>query len=185
MDRRPRQDVQPREPRHAGHHRGRPHSHDFFGLDVGKMSPEACVAVGAVVIVPIVVASILLLTLFEEMSWLIFVFGWAIFPAFGLFIRGIAGVVDGEKDLPSGNGRERELLGALRERGELTPAGAAMETSLTVAEAGAMLGAWPRGAPRGQGARRVPLLCSLGDPGRRSRARREGLIGATHVACVV
>jgi len=37
------------------------------------------------------------------------------------------------------NARERELLEALQRRGELTPAQAAMETSLTVNEADGML----------------------------------------------
>ncbi len=66
-------------------------------------------------------------------------FGWAIFPAFGLLIRGIAGLSEGGSELPAANDKERELLGALREHGELTPARAAMETSLTVAEADGML----------------------------------------------
>jgi hypothetical protein len=73
--------------------------------------------------------------------WLIFVFGWMVFPAFGLLVRGIAGLSEGEGKLPSAptNSRERELLGALRDKGELTPAQAAMETSLTVEEADGML----------------------------------------------
>jgi hypothetical protein len=73
--------------------------------------------------------------------WLIFVFGWMIFPAFGLLVRGIAGLSEGQTGLPSApaNSRERELLGALRDRGELTPAQAAMETSLSVEEADGML----------------------------------------------
>jgi hypothetical protein len=91
------------------------------------------------VLVPVVVAGAAVLTLFANFWWLIFVFGWAIFPAFGLLVRGIAGLSEGGPELPAANDKERELLGALREHGELTPARAAMETSLTVAEADAML----------------------------------------------
>ena len=128
--------------RHQGglHPRHRKRGHDpnaFFGLDVERMSPKARVAVGLAVIVPVIVAATLVLTL-TEMEWLVFTFGWAIFPAFGLLLRGLAGLWD-EGRPPSGNGRERELLGALREHGELTPARAAMETSLTVSEADEML----------------------------------------------
>ena len=54
-------------------------------------------------------------------------------------MRGIAGISESPTELPATNGKERELLGALREHGELTPARAAMETSLSVAEADKML----------------------------------------------
>jgi hypothetical protein len=81
------------------------------------------------------------LTFFSSFWWLIFVFGWTIFPAFGLLVRGIAGLSEGEgrAEIPTGNSKERELLGALREYGELSPAQAAMETSLSVTEADRML----------------------------------------------
>jgi hypothetical protein len=81
------------------------------------------------------------LTLFSSFWWLIFVFGWTIFPAFGLLVRGIAGLSEGEgrAEISTGNSKERELLGALREYGELSPAQAAMETSLSVMEADRML----------------------------------------------
>jgi predicted ArsR family transcriptional regulator len=71
--------------------------------------------------------------------WLIFFFGWAVFPAFGVFARGVAGLVDTRSEPPAANARERELLEALQSSGELTPAQAAMETSLTVNEADEML----------------------------------------------
>ncbi len=45
----------------------------------------------------------------------------------------------GRTEIPAESSKERELLGALRERGELTPAEAAMETSLSVTEADRML----------------------------------------------
>jgi hypothetical protein len=121
---------------------GRRHRHDlddFFGLDVGSMSPKAQVATGLAVLIPVAVAGVAVLALAPYLWWLIFVFGWTIFPAFGLLVRGIAGLSDGPKEFPASNDKERELLGALREHGELTPARAAMETSLTVAEADEML----------------------------------------------
>ena len=122
------------------HHRhGRRDPDDFFGLDVTVMSPRAQITTALAVLIPLVVAGIAVLTLFSYLWWLIFVFGWAIFPAFGLLVRGIAGISDGEQELPAANDKERELLGALREHGELTPAQAAMETSLTVREADEML----------------------------------------------
>jgi hypothetical protein len=135
----PNQGLQPREPRHVRQHRSRHDPDDFFGLDVEKMSPKARVATGIAVIVPVAVAATLVLALAGPMWWLIFTFGWAVFPAFGLLIRGIASLWDEEDETPTGDAKERELLGALREYGELTPARAAMETSLTVAEADGML----------------------------------------------
>ena len=45
----------------------------------------------------------LLLTLAQGLWWLIFVFGWMIFPAFGLLVRGIAGLSDGPEQLPAAN----------------------------------------------------------------------------------
>jgi hypothetical protein len=109
---------------------------EFFGLDVEKMSPRGQVAAGLAVLLPVAVGVVLVLTLIPQFFWLIFIFGWTIFPAFGLLVRGIAGLSEDRSGLPSSaSGKERELLEALREHGELTSAQAAMETSLTVAEA--------------------------------------------------
>ena len=113
---------------------------EFFGLDVNSMSPRAQVATGLAVLVPVVAGAVLVFSLIPHFFWLIFVFGWMIFPAYRLLVRGIAGLSEGRSGLPSGaGGGERELLQALREHGELTPAQAAMETSLSVAEADKML----------------------------------------------
>jgi len=113
----------------------------FFGLDVEYMSARAQITASLVVLIPVAVGMVAVLTLLPSLWWLIFVFGWMIFPGFGLLVRGVAGLSEGHNrtGLPAGNSKERELLGALRERGELTPAEAAMETSLTVAEADKML----------------------------------------------
>lgn len=136
----PHRDLHRQEHRHTSR-RGRRHDpNDFFGLDIEKMSAKAQITAGLAVIVPAVVAMTLVLTLVPYMFWLIFVFGWAIFPAFGLLLRGIVGLSNGDAaEHPVANGKERELLEALRELGELTPARAAMETSLTVSEADEML----------------------------------------------
>ncbi len=138
-------DRQP-DPVHGGQRpeRGDRHprgSADFFGLDVEAMSPRAQVTASLATLIPVAVGAVLVFTLVPQLWWLIFVFGWMIFPAFGLLVRGIAGLSEGgdRTKLPAGNSKEQELLGALRERGELTPAEAAMETSLSVAEADRML----------------------------------------------
>ena len=130
-----------RPERHGERHGERHHSNDldeFFGMDAEKMSPKAQVMTSLAVIVPVALAGAFLLA-FTEVWWIWFTFFWVVFPAFGLLMRGIAGLSEGPKEIPATNDRERELLGALREHGELTPARAAMETSLTVAEADEML----------------------------------------------
>jgi hypothetical protein len=113
---------------------------EFFGLDVEKMSPRAQLTTGLAIIVPVALAGVFLFA-FTNVWWIWFTFFWVAFPALSLLIRGVAGLSEGEgrTEFPAGNSKERELLGALRERGELTPAEAAMETSLTVAEADEML----------------------------------------------
>jgi hypothetical protein len=134
VEKRPDRDL---ESRRRGHH-GRWDSDDFFGLDVEKMSPKAQAVTGVVTGGLILLAAALLIA-FTQFWWLIFFFGWAVFPAFGIFARGVAGLVDTRSEPPAANARERELLEALQSSGELTPAQAAMETSLTVNEADEML----------------------------------------------
>ena len=135
MEKRPDHDLEPR----PGRHHGGMDSGDFFGVNVDKMNPRAQVATGLAVLVPAALGAALVLYFIPWLWWLIFVFGWSIFPAFGLVVRGIAGLSDNSAGPPAANARERELLEALRRRGELTPAEAAMETSLTVNEADKML----------------------------------------------
>jgi hypothetical protein len=134
VEKRPDRDL---ETRRRGRH-GRWESEDFFGLDVEKMSPKAQAVTGAVTGGLILLAAALLIA-FTQFWWLIFIFGWAVFPAFGVFARGVAGLIDTRSEPPAANSRERELLEALQSSGELTPAQAAMETSLTVNEADEML----------------------------------------------
>jgi hypothetical protein len=134
VEKRPDRDP---EPRRRSHHGGW-NSDDFFGMDIEKMSPRAQAVTGVVTGGLILLAAALLIA-FTNFWWLIFVFGWMVFPAFGVFARGIAGLVETRSQPPAANARERELLEALQRRGELTPAQAAMETSLTVNEADKML----------------------------------------------
>jgi hypothetical protein len=112
---------------------------EFFGLDVKSMSPRAQVTISLAVIVPVALAGILLFA-FTGVGWIWFTFFWVVFPAFGLLMRGIVSLSEDRSELPSvASGKERELLEALREKGELTPAEAAMETSLSVTQADRML----------------------------------------------
>lgn len=112
---------------------------DFFGVDTKEMSPHAQVAMGVSVLVPVALGVAIVLLFFGEMFWLVFTFGWMIFPAFGLLTSGMAGLASSpsgkQLERDSNEIKERELLGVLRDHEELTPAQAAMETSLSVREA--------------------------------------------------
>ena len=138
--------------------------HAFFGLDVEGMSPKARVAVGLVVILPILLSAPLFFTVLSDVWWIFMTYAWAVFPAFGLLIRGVSGFFDDEGRPPSGNGKERELLRALHERGELTSAQAAMETSLTVSEADEMLKGLAEGGHLEVRARGGGLFYALWEP---------------------
>ncbi len=103
------------------------------GSDLGSVRRAGTGALGA----------ILVLSFAPQVFWLVFVFGWMVFPSVGLLVRGLAGLsataLEHRIEPASAGSRERELLEALREHGELTPARVAMETSLSVAEADQML----------------------------------------------
>ena len=135
MEKRPDRDL---ESRRRGHH-GRWDSENFFGLDVEKLSPKAQVSASLAVLIPVAIGLVALFTLAPNLWWLVFIFGWTIFPAFGLLVRGVAGLSERPAQSPVATAKERELLEALQRKGELTPAQAAMETSLTVNEADEML----------------------------------------------
>lgn len=138
MEKRP--DQEPEVPRERGARRsGADDLWDGLGIDVDAMNPRAQVVTSLAVLIPVVVASVSVLFLFTSFWWLIFFFGWAIFPAFGLLLRGVAGLSDDGVQISGGGGKERELLGVLREHEEISPTQAAIETSLTVEEADEML----------------------------------------------
>ena len=139
MNGRPNRDL---EERPAGRTVHRGDSREFWqniGVDVEGMSPRAQISTSLALLVPVVGGYLALIAFFPYLWWLIFVFGWTVFPAFGLLLRGVAGLSEGGSQASSASGGERELLRALREHGEFTPAQAAMETSLTVEEADRML----------------------------------------------
>ena len=104
-----------------------------FGLDVEKMSPRARIAVGLSVLGLVAVSGVFLAL--TPVWWIFTTYFWVAFPALGLLGSGIAGFKEGETIRVSDEAKERELLEALRDHGEVTPAGAASETSLTVDEA--------------------------------------------------
>jgi hypothetical protein len=150
----------------------RPHGHrrgwsddDFFGLDVDRMSSRAQVRVALTVLALVLVGAVAVFALVPWLWWLIFTFGWMIFPAFGLLVRGIAGTSEDRPELLAANSKERELLGALHEHGELTPARAAMETSLTVAEADEMLKELAEGGHLDVRVRGGGIFYALWEPG--------------------
>jgi len=94
---------------------------------------------------PIVLAvagAFLVLSAVPQFFWLLLVFGWLLFPTLSVLYRSVAALPEGRGKVPAGSveTQETELLRALAEHGELTPARAAMETSLSVAQADRMLG---------------------------------------------
>jgi hypothetical protein len=138
IERRPEADPERQRGRHVKKHGDSDEFWSDIGVDVESMSPKAQAVTGAVVGGGILLASGLLIA-FTPLWWLIFIFGWAIFPALGVFARGIAGLLDDRSELSPANARERELLEEIKTHGEITPAQAAMNTSLTVSEAEEML----------------------------------------------
>lgn len=169
MDRRPDHDL---EPRHG--QSPRRSDDDFFGVDAERMSPKAQVTTSLAVIVPVALAGVLLFA-FTSVWWIWFTFFWVVFPAFGLLVRGIAGLSEEKTELPEAtNSKERELLEALRREGELTPARAAMETSLTVAEADGMLKELAEGGHLEVRVRGGGLFYALWEPGAGEAGRELG-----------
>jgi hypothetical protein len=112
---------------------------EFFGLEVEEMGPRVRVVTGLAVLVLVLLSGLMLVAFVPGLWWVFTTYGWVSFPAFGLVVSGVAGLSEGRAGSRPAESGERELLEALRERGELTPTRAAMETSLSVAEADRML----------------------------------------------
>ena len=108
-------------------------------VDVESMNPSVRPLTGVVTGGTILLAAAFLV-LFTDLWWLTFIFCWVVFLALGTFATGVAGLMEShqEERLPKYY-KEREILEALRDRGELTPAQAAVETSLSVREADELL----------------------------------------------
>ena len=120
-----------------GHHCGPGH---FFGLDAEEMGPKAQVFAALVVLAPVALSGVLLVALAPGFWWIFTTYFWVAFPAFGLLARGVSGFSKRRAEIASTRHTgERELLEALRREGEISPTRAAMETSLSVTEADAML----------------------------------------------
>ena len=104
-------------------------------------------------VVGLVVGGLFLFSLAGPM-WEFFPFiillGWMVpfllFPALALASRGVAGVLEARSRGPVEEERkEKELLEALARHGEITPARAALETTLSVSEADRMLSGLAKG----------------------------------------
>jgi hypothetical protein len=99
----------------------------------------------AVLVVGLVVGGLFLFSMAGAFDFFpFFFFFWMIplflVPAIGLSARSVAGLFEARAQRPVDEGRkEKEILEALARHGELTPARAALETSLSVAEADEVL----------------------------------------------
>ena len=108
-----------------------------------SVSPKGQVLAAVAVLVPVALSGLALVALAPGLWWILMTYFWVSFPALRLLARGLTGLSGG---LPSADDRgEREILEALREHDELTPARAALETSLTVAEADGILESLAKG----------------------------------------
>ena len=108
---------------------------EFLGRDVEKMSSGARISAALSVLVPVGLSGVFLVAFVPSLWWIFTTYFWVAFPALGLLTSGIAGLDEGRTVLASEEERERELLEAIRESGEISAAAAAARTSLTVAEA--------------------------------------------------
>ncbi|HZC84447.1 MAG TPA: hypothetical protein VE194_08455 [Rubrobacter sp.] len=117
--------------KHGQWRRGR----EFLGRDVEKMSSGTRISAALSVLIPVGLSGVFLVALVPSLWWIFTTYFWIAFPAFGLLRSGIADLDEGRPIRVSEEERERELLEAIRESGEISAAAAAARTSLTVAEA--------------------------------------------------
>lgn len=113
-------------------HRG---ARGFLGRDVEEMSPGARISAALSVLVPVGLSGVFLVVFVPGLWWIFTTYFWIAFPALGLLASGVTGLDEGRPVRVSEESRERELLEAIRESGEISAASAAARTSLTVAEA--------------------------------------------------
>ncbi len=118
-------------------HRG---GHDLLGFEAEEMGPGARVAAALSVLVPVALSGVFLVVFVPGLWWIFTTYFWVAFPAVRLLASGITGLAEGRPARVSDGGRERELLGVLKENGEVTAAMVATRTSMTVAEADRRLG---------------------------------------------
>ena len=120
--------------RGAGFGRRR-HRSEFFGIDAEKLGPRAKVGMASSVLVPVALSGLVLVVLAPGLWWIFTTYFWIAFPALGMLGRGLAELGEERRTRPAAVDPERELLVALLSHGEMTPAGVAAETSLSVDEA--------------------------------------------------
>ena len=119
---------------------GRRRRPEFFGIDAEKLGPRAKVGVALSVLAPVALSGVLLVALVPGLWWIFTTYFWVAFPAIGLLGSGLTGLGEERRSRPAAADPERDLLVTLRDRGEMTAAGAAAETSLSVNEAARRLG---------------------------------------------
>ena len=163
--------------RGCGRRRGRRGAGHFFGLDVEEMSPRVRVFAALAVLAPVALSGLFLVVFTPGLWWVFTTYFWVAFPAFGLLARGIAGFSERQAEVASARSTgERDLLEALRRRGEITPARAAMETPLSVAEADRMLKELAEGGHLEVRVRGGAIFYALWEADREAERRIEGSV---------
>jgi len=114
---------------------GRRHRPEFFGIDAERLGPRARVGVALSVLVPVALSGVLLVALAPGLWWVFTTYFWVAFPALGLLGSGLGGLGEERRSRPAAVDPERDLLVALMSHGEMTAAGIASQTSLSVDEA--------------------------------------------------
>ncbi len=107
----------------------------FFGRDVEEMGAGARISAALSVLLPVGLSGVFLVVFVPQLWWIFTTYFWVAFPALGLLGSGVSGLGGRRPARLSEEERERELLEAMREGGEISAASAAAMTSLTVAEA--------------------------------------------------
>jgi hypothetical protein len=110
-----------------------------LGRDVEKMTAGARISAALLVLLAVGLSGLFLVAFVPSVWWIFTTYFWVAFPALGLLTSGVAALGEGRPVRISEEERERELLEAIRESGEISAAAAAARTSLTVAEADRML----------------------------------------------
>ena len=147
----------------------------LFGMEVEEMSAEARVTVAMAILGTVALSGVVLA--FTPVWWIFTTYFWVAFPALGLLGSGIAGLSGARR--PAQVSEERELLGTLSRYGEVSAAGVATETSLTVAAAERRLGELARGGHLEVRVRGGAILYALWEYG---EAGEERELGGVHAA---
>ena len=113
----------------------RRHRSGFFGIDAEKLEPGAKVGVALSVLAPVALSGVFLVLFVPGLWWIFTTYFWVAFPALGMLGSGLTELGEERRTRPAAVDPERELLVALLSHGEMTPAGVAAETSLSVDEA--------------------------------------------------